>query len=1083
MRRLALLMCAMLLAGAAHGGWQPNLVDFPSAEDDRNRDDGPDGWESSPFRSPAKLAWDDAVAHSGRHSLRISDSAAEGTDWNQYTGRWVTAGRKAVAPGRAYTLGAWIKTDGVTGYASARIAWWHDGHWLAESRTDQVRGTTDWRHMTVTAKAPAKATEAQVYLGLSNSKGRAWFDDVALVHGNHLPGRLLPVDISVACNAGLKEAVGTDADDLPTGTVHLRGIPFRILAPEWGGGKSCVALKRKTPRGAPEAAIVPVGRTCETLYFLHASAGAKDGARVGAYEILYDDGSQTDVPLVAGREVTDRHRPSDTKAAAVGWEGGEAGLAVFPVANPKPQTRVKAVRLAGAADAGLVLAAVTTADGPAVLTDRPIRYEFTDTSGWYPFTFPLNDVNLETIDLTGFLDGPAGKHGFVTVGEDGHFHFADGTRARFFGTNVGGQRAFPAKKDAEVLAARLAKYGVNLLRIHAIDGQWGQFIDFSKGDSRHFKPEAFDRLDYFFAELKKRGIYVYFDMLDYRRFMPGDGVADAAQFEHGWHHSIKGATIFNDRLIELQKEFATRFFTHGNPYTGLTYTNDPAVAVVEITNENSVFYFRNTTLTLPVYADELRKRWNQWLLDRYGDRPGLAAAWTHATGACALLPAEDPARGTVILPMKHLHQDPKGQPFVGERSPVRVDAMGRFFFDLQRRYYGAMRSHLAAIGIKVPITGTNQTFCPASVYADSVNDFMSRNNYWKHPNVHAKPFFTFRNQAVTRSDLGSTANPMTNIASSTVAGKPMISPEFNWPWPIEYRAECLPMMAAYACLQDWDGLLFFAYNPGRPELECFGSQSDPVRWGQFPAAAMLFHRGDVRTARKTVHVGWSEKEAFTGRPSHIYAKTSPFRAWTYVSKVRNAFYRDAYQGNATLVRGVDEPPVPTSSRYASDTGELVLDAVRERFTIDTPRTKAAVGSLGQAGDIDLGGVTVRCRTPFAAVMVTSMDGKPVEQARRLLVTAVARAENTGQAFCRNKTSVPQRGRAPVLVEPVDADVAIRTAGAATVYPLDETGKRRRPLAATFAGGALRLALEDARSPWCEIVVESGGRAAAPEHGP
>ena len=85
-------------------------------------------------------------------------------------------------------------------------------------------------------------------------------------------------------------------------------------------------------------------------------------------------------------------------------------------------------------------------------------------------------------------------------------------------------------------------------------------------------------MDFFFAELKRRGIYVYFDLLDYRRFLPGDNVRDAAQFEHGWHHSIKGATIFNDRLIELQKEFATAFLTHHNPYTKLRYVDDPAFA-------------------------------------------------------------------------------------------------------------------------------------------------------------------------------------------------------------------------------------------------------------------------------------------------------------------------------------------------------------------------------------------------------------------------------------------------------------------------------------------------------------------------
>ena len=75
-----------------------------------------------------------------------------------------------------------------------------------------------------------------------------------------------------------------------------------------------------------------------------------------------------------------------------------------------------------------------------------------------------------------------------------------------------------------MIAARLAKYGVNLLRIHAIHGRWGPLVDPEQPDSRHFDVAGLDRLDYFLRELKKRGIYVYFDCLDYRYFKDGDGV-------------------------------------------------------------------------------------------------------------------------------------------------------------------------------------------------------------------------------------------------------------------------------------------------------------------------------------------------------------------------------------------------------------------------------------------------------------------------------------------------------------------------------------------------------------------------------
>ena len=1079
MKTAAFLSCLLAAACPAGAQWAANLADNPSFERDDNRDALPDGWTGSGFLSPAKVAWDRTVAHAGAASVRISDShnpAAK--EWNERSGRWVLTARRPATPGKAYSLGLWVRTQSVTGQANACIAWWSGGKWLAESYTPNVSGTAGWKHVSVRATAPDGADGAQVYLCLSASKGTAWFDDVTFVEGDAVPAQVEPVDLRAACGAGFRdEAAGdgkggwTDQGDndlrnLPTGRAVFRGVPFEVIDPAANAGRSCVVLKGKGTAHQPASAVVPLGHTCQTLYFLHACAWAPRGASAGRYELVYADGTKAAVALQSGRDVFDWWDPQDRARVAVGWEGGNpqhgpVGLGVFPLANPQPDKAIQEVRAVSAGgDPVLMLVAITTSDGPAVLSPRPVRYEFTDTAGWYEFAFPADDTNLDAIDLTGFLDAPAGKHGFLSVRDNGHFYFADGTRVRFWGTNICGPSAFPAKSDAPALAGRLAKYGVNLLRIHAVDGRWGRLIDYTQGDSRHLNAEALDRLDFFFAELRKRGIYVYFDLLDYRQFVPGDGVADAGKFEHGWRNSIKGATIYNDRLIELQKELATNFLTHTNPYTTLRYVDDPAVAVVEITNENSVFYMHNTSLTLPVYVQELRERWDAW--------------------------RKDQKLGPAPLPLKQMYQDPAKAPGSGEGSRQNVSEMLRFLFDIERRYYGQMRDHLRRIGLRVPITGTNQTFCPASAYSDSVNDFMSRNNYWQHPNVHAKPFVTFRNVSVLDSDLAATSNPVTEVASSSVAGKPMIVPEYNFPWPNEYRSECLPLMAAYACLQDWDGMLFFAYRPEGRALEHFANQSDPVRWGQFPAAAMLFHRGDVDAARQTVSLSWTEQDVFAGGPTHRQAKGSPFRRVTYEHEVRNLF-ASAPEPDPTdpasairalvihkgptwgLTAGAIDPNAPNSR--VSDTGQLRLYADRGLFVIAAPRTMAVVGRLGKVGKLTLGDLAVECENAFAAVMVTSLDGQPIGKARRVLVTAVARAENTGQAFTRNHTALAEKGRPPVLVEPVRCELHVPMPGQAVARPLDPTGRRRDAMPTTWQAGRAQFRTDAARSPWIELAVE------------
>src|SRR5690606_30852119 len=68
-----------------------------------------------------------------------------------------------------------------------------------------------------------------------------------------------------------------------------------------------------------------------------------------------------------------------------------------------------------------------------------------------------------------------------------------------------------------------------------------------------------------------------------RRYKPGDGVRDAELLG-----LTKAVTYFDERIVELQKEHARALLTHVNPYTGKAYRDEPAVALVELLNENSL---------------------------------------------------------------------------------------------------------------------------------------------------------------------------------------------------------------------------------------------------------------------------------------------------------------------------------------------------------------------------------------------------------------------------------------------------------------------------------------------------------------
>lgn len=152
----------------------------------------------------------------------------------------------------------------------------------------------------------------------------------------------------------------------------------------------------------------------------------------------------------------------------------------------------------------------------------------------------------------------------------------DGKPFRIWGVNLSFVASLPAREDAPAVAAHLARFGVNCVRVHHLDRRTPRgIIDSRFPDSRHLDPDRLDRLDFFISELKKRGIYVDLNLNVARAFQEADGVKDAASLGFA-----KAVTYFDPRMIELQKEYAKALLTHRNPYTATEYRNEPAAALV-----------------------------------------------------------------------------------------------------------------------------------------------------------------------------------------------------------------------------------------------------------------------------------------------------------------------------------------------------------------------------------------------------------------------------------------------------------------------------------------------------------------------
>ena len=227
-----------------------------------------------------------------------------------------------------------------------------------------------------------------------------------------------------------------------------------------------------------------------------------------------------------------------------------------------------------------------------------------------------------------------GNLDYVTADANGHFS-VQGKPIRFFGTNFVAAGAFPTKTKAWYIAGRLRKMGFNLVRFHHLDNPWDNQSLFEAGkDTRHLNPVTLDRLENMIAEMKKNGIFINMNLHVSRTFNAFDGIPvydSLPEFS-------KIVNYFDPVHIALHKEYAKQLLTHVNPYTGKSLPNDPVMAMMEITNENSLYRsWRDGALRMKSVGGQLSYHhtvildslWNVFVAAKYLSTSALSAAWNN----------------------------------------------------------------------------------------------------------------------------------------------------------------------------------------------------------------------------------------------------------------------------------------------------------------------------------------------------------------------------------------------------------------------------------------------------------------------
>ncbi len=693
---------------------------------------------------------------------------------------------------------------------------------------------------------------------------------------------------------------------------------------------------------------------------------------------------------------------------------------------------------------------------------------------WEPPADPLREDC--PIDLRSLNEPEAGAGGFVRRKGD-HFVLGDGTPVRFW--MVQGDALMSMRKAmVDHHARRLAKYGVNLVRL----GMLGMFNHWKAGDDEAFAAKL-DRLHYLIAALKREGIYVYLGHLYWHthvRVSEDDGFPG-----HGQGAAPVARLFVDPRMQQWYKQWVRKLVTTPNPYTKLPVAKDPGVAIVEIQNESSMFFWTfKPDGFVPSTREMLQRSFGQWAAKRYGSTSAALKAW----GDEKAPKGDQPRRGLLgLYPISLLTGAEWAAP---QRNEKRATDQLHWMFELQMGFYRDMVADWRnELGVRTMISCSNWVTADPKVlgtierYTYTAGDVICRNSYY---GVDYRPRPN-RGYAVDVGDtfLGRSAlTPPSLPQPMTVAHvnhHPYMITENNWTRPNRYRAEWPFLVATYARMMGVDGWTFFALDtPAWNTSMNVWEVNTPTILGQFPAAARIYREGLVAEAPTVVNDRLSLNDLLRMKGSNVYEMSGRDIHWEsllgdYARNSAEGMNVDPmafFVGKVNREVTTDKPskltlhdlPANIDHRakiVTSVTGELRWDYGKGVVTVETPRAQGACGFLAKAGRIELADLTLQVGNDYAAVLVVSLDGKPIKASRRLLVQVAT--EDRPYGFETQPVGDYRRitdlGGYPLTVRKIDATVTLKASAGTKATVLDGNGDRTdRRAEATVDDGDLVIEL-------------------------
>ncbi|MEK7474762.1 MAG: hypothetical protein AAB152_03915 [Candidatus Coatesbacteria bacterium] len=702
--------------------------------------------------------------------------------------------------------------------------------------------------------------------------------------------------------------------------------------------------------------------------------------------------------------------------------------------------------------------------------NRPIRFAVdapvTIKAGkeWIPLREGLEVEPGSALDFSGMglTRTPAGALGRLraSAGSPGTLEFEGepGRPVRMYGNNLGLSACSPTHEEAERLADRFRRRGYSIIRIHHYEmPPWDPrngLMDPEAPDSLTFNPEHLEKFDYLVAALKRRGIYVSTDLYVSRAVRSSEIFPGTAGRLTDRGYQFKQLVCVSDAAMANWKAFAKLLLTHVNPYTGLAYRDDPALAFLVLVNEGN----------LPNEDVEGLRRDPRWA-------PLWESAW--ATWKTA--------RGVT-----------------GEWGGPEFH---RFLWEMHRRAEAEQIRYLKTeLGVKAMVSDLNGwTDEWGTQLCRTAFDWVDNHSYWDHP-AWVEKEWELPSRGSSGGGSATAAGWLAGVAPLTrLLDRPFSISEYNFCPPNSYRGEGGLLFGAGAALQGWGVVWRFSYagsakgsfEPG--PVSYFDTVDDPLSQAAEFAAVALFVRGDLEPAVHAVALtGTAERlgalagerlpgdlarlawvvrvGSLVGTPAEVPGLTvvpvePQMDGPAVVARIVRRLRADGVlsRGNATD---------PARGIWESADGRVKLEAGLPVMTVVTPRTEGIAGPAGTARK--LGSLAVDLRDTWTTLWASSLDGRPLGTSRRILVAHLTDVKNSGMRFRgRDLRILEAWGTKPYLARAGRATVTLVHDAPASlrVWRLNLTGRRLAPVRAKASKKTLVFDAVTATKPEATLFYE------------